>query len=80
MSRHCKPFFAIVNLNIEEGPMRKAVLFVMLVLASAAAVNAGVVRVGAKTVKFTAKTITQPVRHPVKDTKAVGHAVGTAVW
>ncbi len=60
--------------------MRKAALFVLLVLASAAAANAGIVRVGAKTVKFTAKTITQPVRHPVKDTKAVGHAVGTAVW
>jgi len=60
--------------------MRKAVLFVLFVLASAVAANAGVVRISAKTVKFTAKTMTQPVRHPVKDTKAVGHAVGTAVW
>ena len=60
--------------------MRKAVLFVLFVLASAVAANAGVVRISAKTVKFTAKTMTQPVRHPVKDTKAIGHAVGTAVW
>jgi hypothetical protein len=60
--------------------MRKVALFVLLVLASGAAANAGVFRAGAKTVKFTAKTATQPLRHPVKDTKAVGHAVGTAVW
>ena len=60
--------------------MRKVALFVLLVLAGAAAANAGVFRVGAKTVKFTAKTATQPVRHPVKDTKAVSHAVGSAAW
>jgi hypothetical protein len=72
--------FAIANLNIREATMRKAALFVLLVLASTAAANAGVVRATAKTVKFTAKTATQPARHPVKDTKAVGHAVGTAIW
>jgi len=60
--------------------MRKAALFALLILASAAAANAGVVRAAGKTVKFTAKTATQPVRHPVKDTKAVAHAVGTAAW
>ena len=60
--------------------MRKAALFALLVLANSAAANAGVVRAAAKTVKFTAKTATQPVRHPVKDTKAVAHAVGTAAW
>jgi hypothetical protein len=65
---------------MQEATMRKAALFALLALASAAAANAGVVRVGVKTVKFTAKTATQPGRHPVKDTKAVGHAVGTAVW
>ena len=60
--------------------MRKTALFALLILASAAAANAGVVRATAKVVKFTAKTATQPVRHPVKDTKAIGHAVGSAAW
>ena len=60
--------------------MRKTALFALLILASAAAANAGVVRVAAKAVKFTAKAATQPVRHPVKDTKAVGHALGSAAW
>ena len=60
--------------------MRKAALFALLVLSVAADANAGVVRAVAKTVKFTAKTASQPVRHPVKDTKAVAHAVGTAAW
>jgi len=60
--------------------MRKTALFALLILAGAAAANAGVVRATAKAVKFTAKTATQPVRHPVKDTKAVGHAVGSAAW
>jgi len=61
--------------------MTKAALFALLVLASAAAANAGVVRAAAKTVKFTAER--PPLsRYGIlfKDTKAVAHAVSTAAW
>jgi hypothetical protein len=56
-----------------------AVLAVLLFSFSGVA-QAGVVRSGAKAVKSVAKVASQPVRHTVKDAKAVKHAVTKAVW
>ncbi|HLZ91092.1 MAG TPA: hypothetical protein VKQ28_05205 [Candidatus Acidoferrum sp.] len=42
--------------------------------------EAGVVRTGAKVVSATAKVVSHPVRHPVKDGKAVRDAVKKVVW
>jgi hypothetical protein len=60
--------------------MKKAILFLLLVVFGVSVANAGIVRLGVKTVKGTAKVASHPVRHPVKDAKHVGHAVRVVLW
>ncbi len=58
----------------------KLIGVLLLALFVAGGAKAGVVRLSAKAVKFTAKTATQPVRHPVKDAKHAAHAVKVILW
>jgi hypothetical protein len=60
--------------------MTKTAILVLLVLASGVVAEAGIVRGSAKLVAGTAKVATHPVRHPVKDSRAVTHAAKKVVW
>jgi hypothetical protein len=60
--------------------MKKAMVFLLFVVFGVSSAEAGVVRHGAKAVKFGAKTASQPVRHPVKDVKAAAHAAKVVLW
>lgn len=42
--------------------------------------EAGVVRKSAKAIQESAKVVSQPVRHPVKDAKRVGHVARVIFW
>lgn len=59
---------------------KRAVLFAGVLLLAVGSANAGVIRVAAKVVKGTAKVASQPVRHPVKDAKAVAHGASKVIW
>ena len=60
--------------------MRKAIVFLLFVVFGISVANAGVVRLGAKAVKGTAKVASQPARHPVKDAKHAGHVAKKVLW
>ncbi len=59
---------------------RKTLLVLCLVMFGVPLASAGVVKSTTKVVKTAVKAGSHPVRHPIKDGKAVGHAIRKVVW